>query len=60
MEEIINKYSQKLEDFSRRDATFSEVVSLNKAKLLLRQALEEYKHIYKEDRRFDFWGNEIY
>lgn len=60
MEEIIEKYSRKLEDFSRRDASFTEVVSLHNAKLFLRQALEEYRHVYKEDRRFDFWGNEIY
>lgn len=59
MEEIIEKYSRKLEDFSRRDASFTEVVSLHNAKLFLRQALDEYKHVYKEDRRFDFWGNEI-
>lgn len=59
MEEIIEKYSRKLEDFSRRDATFTEVVSLHNAKIFLRQALEEYKQVYKEDRRFDFWGNEI-
>ena len=59
MEEIIEKYSRKMEDFSRRDASFTEVVSLHNAKLFLRQALEEYKHVYKEDRRFDFWGNEI-
>lgn len=60
MEEIIKKYSQKLEDRSRRDAAFFEVVPLNEAKLALRQALEEYKHMYKDDRRFDFWGNEIF
>lgn len=60
MEEIIEKYSRKLEDFSRRDASFTEVVSLHNARLFLRQALEEYRHVYKEDRRFDFWGNEIY
>lgn len=60
MEEIIEKYSRKLEDFSRRDAAFNDVVSLHNAKIFLRQALEEYKHVYKEDRRFDFWGNEIY
>lgn len=60
MEEIINKYSQKLEDLSRRDASFFEVVPINEAKLVLRQAMEEYKHMYKDDRRFDFWGNEIF
>lgn len=59
MEEIIEKYSRKLESFSRRDATFTEVVSLHNAKIFLRQALEEYKQVYKKDRRFDFWGNEI-
>ena len=60
MEEIIKKYSQKLESFSRRDETFTEVVPLNNAKIFLRQALEEYKQVYKDDRRFDFWGNEIF
>ena len=60
MEEIIEKYSQKLESFSLRDASFTEVVSLNNAKTFLRQALEEYKHVYKDDRHFDFWGNEIF
>lgn len=59
MDEIIEKYYRKMEDFSRRDASFTEVVSLHNAKLFLRQALEEYKHKYKEERRFDFWGNEI-
>lgn len=59
MEEIINKYYLKLEDFARRDASFTEVVSLHNAKIFLRQALEEYKHRYKDDIRFDFWGNEI-
>lgn len=59
MEEIIEKYYQKLEDFSHRDAAFTEVVSLPNEKLFLRQALDEYKHIYKDDIRFDFWGNEI-
>lgn len=60
MEEIIEKYSQKLESFSHRDATFTEVVSVHNAKIFLRQALEDYKQVYKDDRRFDFWGNEIY
>lgn len=59
MDEIIEKYSRKMEDFSRRDASFTEVVSLHNAKLFLRQALEEYKHKYKDDIRFVFWGNEI-
>ena len=59
MEEIIKKYLQKLNHASYRKDNV-EVVSLDNAKLLLREALEEYKHKYKADRRFDFWGNEIY
>ena len=59
MEEIIKKYFQKLNHASCRKDNV-EVVSLDNAKLLLREALEEYKHQYKVDRRFDFWGNEIH
>lgn len=59
MEEIIRKYFQKLNHTSYRKDNV-EVVSLDNAKLLIREALEEYKHKYKVDRRFDFWGNEIF
>lgn len=60
MEEIIKKYSQKLEDVSYRPIGIRDVVDLEEAKLILREALEEYKCVYKTNRRFDFWGNEIY
>ena len=59
MEEIIKKYIQKLNHLSYRKDN-AEVVSLDSAKLILRESLEEYKHKYKVDRRFDFWGNEIH
>ena len=60
MENIFKKYENKLRSSSHRDATFKNVVSLEDAILSLREALEEYKGIYKSDRRFDFWGNEIF
>ena len=57
MEEIIKKYFQKLNHTSYRKDNV-DVVSLDNAKLLLREALEEYSS-KREYRRFDYWGNEI-
>lgn len=60
METIFKKYESNLIRSSHRDAAFSKVVSLEDAINTLRKALEEYKGVYKVDRRFDFWGNEIH
>ena len=60
METIFKKYENSLIRSSHRDAAFQKVVSLDDAINALRKALEEYKGVYKTDRRFDFWGNEIH
>lgn len=59
METILKKYENSLISSSHSDAAFQKVVSLDDAINALRKALEEYRDIYKKDRRFDFWGNEI-
>lgn len=56
MVKIICKYEKKLQECAKENGT---LVPINDATKILRSALKEYRSIYKEDRRFDFWGNEI-
>lgn len=53
---IVSKYEKKLQECASRDGMH---IHINDAIKILRSALKEYRNIYKEDRRFDFWGNEI-
>jgi hypothetical protein len=53
---IINKYEKKMKECASQHGVY---IHLHDAIDILRSALEEYRDIYKKDRRFDFWGNEI-
>ena len=56
MNELIKKYEKKMKECASFDGMH---IHINDAISALLSALEEYRDIYKEDRRFDFWGNEI-
>lgn len=53
---IVNKYEKKMKECASQHGVY---IHLHDAIDILRSALEEYRDIYKKDRRFDFWGNEI-
>lgn len=53
---IVNKYEKKLQECASRDGVH---IHINDAVKVLRDALKEYRDVYKKERRFDFWGNEI-
>lgn len=53
---IVSKYEKKMKECASQYGVY---IHLHDAINILRSALEEYRDIYKKDRRFDFWGNEI-
>lgn len=53
---IVSKYEKKMKECASQHGVY---IHLHDAINMLRSALEEYRDIYKKDRRFDFWGNEI-
>ena len=56
MNEIVKKYEKQLQECTSSDGVY---IHINDAVKTIRSALKEYRDIYKKERRFDYWGNEI-
>ena len=56
MNELIKKYEKRMKECASKHGVY---VHIHDATIILKEALEEYRDLYKKDRRFDFWGIEI-
>lgn len=56
MNELIKKYEKRMKECTSKHGVY---VHIHDATIILKEALEEYRDLYKKDRRFDFWGIEI-